>query len=160
MQAHTLGGVNDVDNGPAHADTTLVEDTASDLREPLRLGTGRRGVEVPSRHEHGRGGIQHRHADRHHHSERRPHLISHRAPELGDALQTVYCGDEHWQRRLEKRGFVSSRLGEATPERGGRPKRFSKLEAAGMEQLRASRRALIRMWDGHEGALAPASEEV
>ena len=62
-------------------------------------------------------------------------------------------------RRLEKRGLVSSRLGAATPERGGRPKRFSRLEAAGLAQLQASRRALVRMWDGYEKALEPAMED-
>ena len=56
-------------------------------------------------------------------------------------------------RRLENRGLVSSRLGEPTPERGGRPKRFSRVEAAGLDQLRASRRALMHMWDGLEPVL-------
>ncbi len=30
--------------------------------------------------------------------------------------------------RLEQKGFISSRLGEATPERGGRAKRYFKIE--------------------------------
>jgi len=62
-------------------------------------------------------------------------------------------------RRLEKRGLVSSRLGAATPERGGRPKRFSRLEGAGLAQLQVSRRALMRMWEGHERVLEPAMED-
>ncbi len=33
--------------------------------------------------------------------------------------------------RLEKKGFVSSTWGDATPERGGRRKRFYRVEAAG-----------------------------
>ena len=37
--------------------------------------------------------------------------------------------------RLEDKGFVSSRLGEATPERGGRAKRYFKIEGAGMQVL-------------------------
>jgi DNA-binding PadR family transcriptional regulator len=35
--------------------------------------------------------------------------------------------------RLEKKGLVSSQWGEATPERGGRRKRYYKIEAAGVE---------------------------
>ncbi|HET7220955.1 MAG TPA: PadR family transcriptional regulator [Vicinamibacterales bacterium] len=42
--------------------------------------------------------------------------------------------------RMEKRGFVSSRLGEPTPERGGKRKRLYTLEAAG-------ERALARVYD-------------
>jgi PadR family transcriptional regulator len=37
--------------------------------------------------------------------------------------------------RLEKKGMVSSEFGDATPERGGRPKRFFKIEAAGQTAL-------------------------
>jgi len=37
--------------------------------------------------------------------------------------------------RLEKRGLISSRDGEGTPERGGRPKRFFKIEPPGIEAL-------------------------
>jgi PadR family transcriptional regulator PadR len=40
--------------------------------------------------------------------------------------------------RLQKKGFVSSRWGEATPERGGRRKRFYKIEAAGHEAVERS----------------------
>ena len=38
--------------------------------------------------------------------------------------------------RLERNGFVSSRIGEATAERGGRAKKFFKVEGAGMEALK------------------------
>lgn len=37
--------------------------------------------------------------------------------------------------RLEDRGLVSSRLGRATPARGGRPKRHYRLEPAGVHAL-------------------------
>jgi PadR family transcriptional regulator PadR len=40
--------------------------------------------------------------------------------------------------RLEKKGLVSSRWGEATPERGGRRKRYYKIEAAGIEAAQRS----------------------
>jgi DNA-binding PadR family transcriptional regulator len=42
--------------------------------------------------------------------------------------------------RMEKRGFVSSRLGDPTPQRGGKRKRMYTLEAAG-------ERALARVYD-------------
>jgi PadR family transcriptional regulator, regulatory protein PadR len=37
--------------------------------------------------------------------------------------------------RLENKGFLSSRLGEPTPQRGGRAKRFYRLEAPGVEAM-------------------------
>jgi DNA-binding PadR family transcriptional regulator len=49
-------------------------------------------------------------------------------------------------RRLEAKGFVKSRLGDPTPERGGRAKRFFTLTAAGHRQLDLSRAALTAMW--------------
>jgi PadR family transcriptional regulator len=50
-------------------------------------------------------------------------------------------------RRLESKGLVRSHLGEATPERGGRAKRYFRLTRAGLRQLQLSRAALISMWD-------------
>jgi DNA-binding PadR family transcriptional regulator len=49
-------------------------------------------------------------------------------------------------RRLEAKRFVTSRLGEATPERGGRAKRYFKLTKLGARQLEQSRVAFARMW--------------
>jgi len=50
--------------------------------------------------------------------------------------------------RLEEKGFVSSRTGDPTPERGGRAKRFFRAEAPGLQALRRTRDALDVMWDG------------
>lgn len=50
--------------------------------------------------------------------------------------------------RLHAKGLVTSWNGEATPERGGRAKRYFKLTAEGERALRASRTAWARMWDG------------
>ena len=50
--------------------------------------------------------------------------------------------------RLEARGFVSSRLGPPTAERGGRPKRFYRLQPAGARALADSIRVLRDMSDG------------
>src|SRR5262245_14066342 len=38
--------------------------------------------------------------------------------------------------RLERKGYVSSSIGEPTPERGGRAKRFFRVHAAGRGALR------------------------
>ena len=43
--------------------------------------------------------------------------------------------------RLERKGYVSSRQGEATAERGGRAKRYFKVDAAGVQMLRESEAA-------------------
>lgn len=48
--------------------------------------------------------------------------------------------------RLERRGLLKSRLGDATAERGGRAKRFFTLTKAGARELRQSRQAFTRMW--------------
>ncbi len=50
--------------------------------------------------------------------------------------------------RLETRGFVESRLGEPTPVRGGRRKRFYTLTPAGAVALKASHELLRRMAAG------------
>lgn len=53
-------------------------------------------------------------------------------------------------RRLEEKGLVTSRLAEATPERGGRGKRYYEVDPSAREMLQESRNALTRMWDGLE----------
>ena len=50
--------------------------------------------------------------------------------------------------RLEDKGFAASRLGESTPERGGRRKKFYRPTAAGQRALRASLDALRGMTRG------------
>jgi PadR family transcriptional regulator, regulatory protein PadR len=50
--------------------------------------------------------------------------------------------------RLEEKGLVSSRKGEATAERGGRAKRYFKIEAPGVRALNESKRTFERMWSG------------
>lgn len=50
-------------------------------------------------------------------------------------------------RRLESKGMVKSQLGEATPERGGRAKRYFTLTNGGRQQLHVSRTALLSMWE-------------
>lgn len=49
-------------------------------------------------------------------------------------------------RRLEAKGLVVSRMGDATAERGGRAKRYFTLTKAGARQLEQTRQAFARMW--------------
>jgi PadR family transcriptional regulator len=49
--------------------------------------------------------------------------------------------------RLEDKGFIASWLSDPTPERGGRAKRFYKLEALGEQALQESTATAIRMSD-------------
>jgi PadR family transcriptional regulator, regulatory protein PadR len=55
--------------------------------------------------------------------------------------------------RLEEKGLIRSRLGDAEDERGGRPRRYVTVTALGVRQLRASRTALLKLWRGLEGVL-------
>ena len=48
--------------------------------------------------------------------------------------------------RLEKRGLVTSWMGEPTGERGGKARRCVRIEPQGVEALSESRRAMERMW--------------
>jgi PadR family transcriptional regulator PadR len=54
--------------------------------------------------------------------------------------------------RLERKGLVKSELGEATPERGGKPKRYYKIEAPGHRALVEGRAAAQRLWGMPVGA--------
>ncbi len=50
--------------------------------------------------------------------------------------------------RLEGKGFVASEVGEPTPERGGRAKRYFRITKKGLRQVRATQAALIKLWQG------------
>src|ERR1700693_4179792 len=47
--------------------------------------------------------------------------------------------------RMEQKGFIRSDLGEATPERGGRAKRFFEVNPSGRQALRKSLDGVRRM---------------
>ncbi len=51
-------------------------------------------------------------------------------------------------RRLENKGLLSSRKGDAPDEEGGRERRYFLLEQPGRDRLRDSRRSLLNLWDG------------
>lgn len=50
--------------------------------------------------------------------------------------------------RLEQNGLVASSIGDPTPERGGRAKRYFRVTPAGLKAVKQTRRALMRLWDG------------
>ena len=58
------------------------------------------------------------------------------------SVPTVYSALD----RLEEKGYVSTRLGEPTPERGGRAKKLFRVEPEGVRALREQRTVLERMW--------------
>ena len=53
--------------------------------------------------------------------------------------------------RLQAKGFVSTFQGEPTPERGGRSKRYFRVEAEDKRALRAAQEAVRRMTKGLKG---------
>ena len=59
--------------------------------------------------------------------------------------------------RIETKGLVTSVTGDSTAERGGRPRRYFAVSPAGMDALRASRKALLNLWTGIEEALSEQS---
>ena len=50
--------------------------------------------------------------------------------------------------RLERKGLVSSRLGEPTAERGGRAKTYFRVTGRGLREVRRAQRTLIGLWRG------------
>ena len=50
--------------------------------------------------------------------------------------------------RMEKKGFVSSSVGEPTPERWGRAKRFYTLDWPGFVALERTREMYANLWEG------------
>ena len=73
----------------------------------------------------------------------------------GRADRTVSAGAVYTAlERLERRGYVSSSVGDPTPQRGGRRKRFYLITQAGAESLSRSHQTLVRMADGLAPKLA------
>jgi len=62
------------------------------------------------------------------------------------AIGSVYSTLE----RMEDKGYIESWVGDPTPERGGKAKRYYRLEPSGARALLASRRQLEALWDGLE----------
>ena len=58
------------------------------------------------------------------------------------AVGSVYAALE----RLEAKGLITSMLGDPTPERGGKAKRFFRITKEGLRQVHETRRVLTRLW--------------
>jgi DNA-binding PadR family transcriptional regulator len=50
--------------------------------------------------------------------------------------------------RLEEKSLISSNVGEPTPERGGRAKRYFRVTIRGLREVRKTRQALVSLWRG------------
>ncbi len=65
-----------------------------------------------------------------------------------ETKQTVSTGAVHAAlQRLEQKGYLSSQLGEATPERGGRRKRLFTVTALGGRVLSEVQSVRNRLWE-------------
>jgi PadR family transcriptional regulator PadR len=58
------------------------------------------------------------------------------------SVGSVYAALE----RLEAKGLVSSTLGDPTPERGGKAKRYFRVTKDGLRQVHETRRVLSSLW--------------
>ncbi len=55
--------------------------------------------------------------------------------------------------RLESKGFLSSRMGDPTPKRGGRSRRYYKVTTLGVSALKSEKDAMVRLWQGLESVI-------
>jgi len=62
------------------------------------------------------------------------------------AIGSVYAALD----RMERKGLLHSQVGEPTPERGGRAKRFYELSPPGLKALVDARETLARFWESLE----------
>jgi DNA-binding PadR family transcriptional regulator len=60
------------------------------------------------------------------------------------SVGSVYAALE----RLERKGVVTSHWGEPTAERGGRAKKYFRVTATGLKELRHTQKTLISLWQG------------
>ncbi|MGB7266142.1 MAG: helix-turn-helix transcriptional regulator [Terracidiphilus sp.] len=67
-------------------------------------------------------------------------LESHRGRNV--SVGSVYAALE----RLEAKELVTSSLGDPTPERGGKAKRYFRITKEGLRQVHETRRVLTKLW--------------
>jgi DNA-binding PadR family transcriptional regulator len=67
-------------------------------------------------------------------------LEAHRGRDV--SVGSVYAALE----RLEGKGLIASSLGDPTPERGGKAKRYFRVTREGLRQVQDTRRVLKQMW--------------
>ena len=60
------------------------------------------------------------------------------------AIGSVYAALQ----RLEGKGLVESETGEPTAERGGRAKRYFRVTARGLREVRTTQKAFTTLWTG------------
>ena len=53
--------------------------------------------------------------------------------------------------RLEAKGLIASSLGDPTPERGGKAKRYFRVTKQGLQEVHATRQVLTKLWRGLPG---------
>jgi PadR family transcriptional regulator, regulatory protein PadR len=58
------------------------------------------------------------------------------------AVGSVYAALD----RLELKGLIASNLGDPSPERGGRAKRYFRVTEQGLKSVRETRRILSKLW--------------
>lgn len=58
------------------------------------------------------------------------------------SVGSVYAALE----RLEAKSLIVSNLGDPTPERGGKAKRYFRITKEGMQQVQETRRVLTKFW--------------
>lgn len=71
-----------------------------------------------------------------------------RDPSLASVYKTL--------ERLERKGFLGTRTGEPTPERGGRRKQYYAITSAGRKELKSAMSAIRRMASGLDVGLEPS----
>lgn len=82
-------------------------------------------------------------------------LESHRGRNV--SVGSVYAALE----RLETKGLIISNLGDPTPERGGKAKRYFRVTREGLRQVRETRRVLTRLWQAiPDYKLQPQQERI
>jgi DNA-binding PadR family transcriptional regulator len=77
-----------------------------------------------------------------------------RAIEQSTGKRVVLASVYNTLERLETKGLVRSTVGQPTPERGGRAKRYFSVTNAGLAEVRSAKKALTTLWRGipvHEG---------
>jgi PadR family transcriptional regulator PadR len=67
-------------------------------------------------------------------------LEKHRGRDV--SVGSVYAALE----RLERKGLISSSLGDPTPERGGKAKRYFRATKEGLREAQETRQVLTRLW--------------
>lgn len=59
--------------------------------------------------------------------------------------------------RLERKGYLLSQMGDPSPVRGGRAKRYYTVSAAGRDALRGTRALLLDLWQGLDSVWGESS---